>query len=101
MNGTPHIDGNTNQPLTFINLFVLENGISVRDEVGHKNLDWDGGKAKEVVITNTNKIADMIEKISPVHPDKCPPVIPKSDETLNNICYDKRMRFMDQIFRIS
>ena len=46
-------------------------------------------KAKEVVITNTNKIADMIEKISPVHPDKCPPVIPKSDETLTKICYDK------------
>ena len=46
-------------------------------------------KAREVVITNTNKIADMIEKISPVHPDKCPPVIPKSDETLTNICYDK------------
>ena len=36
MNGTPHIDGNTNQPLTFINLFVLETEISVRDEVGHK-----------------------------------------------------------------
>ena len=46
-------------------------------------------RAKEVVITNTNKIADMIEKISPVHPDKCPPVIPKSDETLTKICYDK------------
>ena len=24
-----------------------------------------------------------------VHPDKCPPVIPKSDETLTKICYDK------------
>ena len=46
-------------------------------------------KAREVVIENTNKIADMIEKISPVHPDKCPPVIPKSDETLTKICYDK------------
>ncbi len=45
--------------------------------------------AKEVVITNTNLIADMIEKISPVRPDKQPPIIEKSDETLTNICYDK------------
>ncbi len=45
--------------------------------------------AKEVVITNTNKIADMIEKISPVRPDKQPPVIENSDETLTKICYDK------------
>jgi DNA polymerase III subunit alpha, Gram-positive type len=46
-------------------------------------------KAYEVVITNTNKIADMIEKISPVRPDKCPPVIPDSDKTLREICYKK------------
>ncbi len=46
-------------------------------------------KAKEVVITNPNKIANMIEKISPVRPDKCPPVIPDSDKTLRRICYDK------------
>ncbi len=46
-------------------------------------------RAKEVVITNTNKIADMIEKISPVRPDKCPPVIPDSDKTLRRICYEK------------
>ncbi|MBE5961424.1 MAG: PolC-type DNA polymerase III, partial [Lachnospiraceae bacterium] len=45
--------------------------------------------AEEVVITNPNKIADMIEKISPVRPDKCPPVIEDSDKTLRNICYDK------------
>ncbi len=45
--------------------------------------------AKEVVITNTNKIADMVEKISPVRPDKQPPIIENSDETLTNICYDK------------
>ena len=30
-------------------------------------------KAEEVVIENTNKIANMCEKISPVRPDKCPP----------------------------
>ncbi|WP_167956814.1 PolC-type DNA polymerase III [Anaerosporobacter faecicola] len=46
-------------------------------------------KAEEIVITNTNKIADMIEKISPVRPDKCPPVIENSDEDLRKICYDK------------
>ncbi len=46
-------------------------------------------KAYEVVIANTNKIADMVEKISPVRPDKCPPVIENSDETLRNICYEK------------
>lgn len=46
-------------------------------------------KAEEIVITNTNKISDMIEKISPVRPDKCPPVIEDSDKTLRKICYDK------------
>ena len=46
-------------------------------------------KAEEVVITNTNLIADMIETISPVRPDKCPPVIPDSDKTLTDICYNK------------
>ncbi|MDO4339781.1 MAG: PolC-type DNA polymerase III [Eubacteriales bacterium] len=46
-------------------------------------------KAEEVVITNTNKIADMIEKISPIHPDKFPPVIENSDQDLRNICYNK------------
>ncbi len=46
-------------------------------------------KAKEVVITNTNMIADMIETIAPVRPDKCPPVIEDSDKTLTKICYDK------------
>ncbi len=46
-------------------------------------------KAHEVVIENTNRIADMIEKIEPVSPDKCPPVIEDSDNTLRKICYDK------------
>ena len=46
-------------------------------------------KAEEVVITNTNRIADMCEKISPVRPDKCPPVIESSDQMLRDICYNK------------
>ena len=44
-------------------------------------------KAYEVVVTNTRKIADMCDKIEPVRPDKCAPVIPNSDETLREICY--------------
>ncbi len=47
------------------------------------------GKAEEVVITNTNRIADMCEPISPVRPDKCPPVIEDSDVLLRRICYDR------------
>ena len=46
-------------------------------------------KAHEVVITNTVKIASMCEKISPVRPDKCPPVIEHSDQILRNLCYEK------------
>ena len=46
-------------------------------------------KALEVVITNTNLIADQIEKISPIHPDKFPPVIENSDQDLKEICYKK------------
>ncbi len=46
-------------------------------------------KAEEVVITNTNKIADMIEKISPIHPDKYPPIIENSDQDLKDICFRK------------
>ena len=46
-------------------------------------------KAEEIVITNTNKIADMCDKIAPVRPDKCPPVIENSDQQLTDICYRK------------
>ena len=46
-------------------------------------------KAEEVVITNTNRIAAMCERISPVRPDKCPPVIENSDQILRDICYEK------------
>lgn len=46
-------------------------------------------KAYEVVVTNTNKIADMCEKISPISPEKCPPHIDGCEETIKNIAYDK------------
>ena len=43
-------------------------------------------KAYEVVVENPNKIFDMIEYITPVRPDKAPPVIEDSDKTLRQIC---------------
>ncbi|MBP5159441.1 MAG: PolC-type DNA polymerase III [Lachnospiraceae bacterium] len=49
--------------------------------------------ARDVVINNPKKISDMIEKINPVRPDKCPPVIEDSDKTLREIC-ETRARAM-------
>lgn len=45
-------------------------------------------KAYEVVVKNTNMIADKIDNIFPVSPHKAPPVIENSDQTLRDICYD-------------
>lgn len=49
-------------------------------------------KAWELVVTNTQKIAAMCEPIKPVRPDKCPPVIPDSDNELRRICYETAHR---------
>ena len=46
-------------------------------------------KAYEVVVTNTNKIADMCEQISPISPEKCPPHIPGCEQTIKDIAYEK------------
>ncbi len=46
-------------------------------------------KAYEVVITNTNKIADMCERISPISPEKCPPYIKDCEKTIKEIAYNK------------
>ena len=49
--------------------------------------------AREVVIENTNKIADMIDDgIVPVPPDKAPPEIPNSDNILRDSTYEKAKR---------
>ena len=45
--------------------------------------------AREVVITNTNIIADMIDEVKPVPDDKAPPEIPGSDEELREMTYAK------------
>ena len=46
-------------------------------------------KAYEVVVTNTNKISDMCDRISPISPEKCPPHIPGCEEDIKNIAYKK------------
>jgi len=46
-------------------------------------------KAYEVVVTNTNKIADMCEKIRPISPEKCPPHIEGCEQTIKDIAYNK------------
>ena len=46
-------------------------------------------KAYEVVVTNTNKIADLCDKISPISDEKCPPHIEGCEQTIKDIAYSK------------
>ena len=46
-------------------------------------------RAKEVVITNPNLIADMCEEILPIPKGTYPPKIEGSDEELRRICYER------------
>lgn len=46
-------------------------------------------KAYEVVVTNTNKIADMCEPISPISPEKCPPHIDGCEQQIEEIAMTK------------
>lgn len=49
-------------------------------------------KCREVVITNTNLVADMIEETKPVPDDTYPPIIEGSDVELREMCFDKAKR---------
>ena len=42
-------------------------------------------KAYEIVVANTNKIADMIERISPISDEKCPPHIDGCEKMIEDI----------------
>lgn len=51
-----------------------------------------GDRAEEIVITNTNRIADMIDDgIRPVPKGKFPPKIDGAEEKLRSSCYEKCM----------
>lgn len=55
-----------------------------------KEFDYLGEeKAYEVVVTNTNKVSDMCDRISPISPEKCPPHIPGCETTIKEIAYSK------------
>ncbi|HBL40916.1 MAG TPA: PolC-type DNA polymerase III, partial [Ruminococcaceae bacterium] len=45
--------------------------------------------AKEVVITNPNRIADSIDRLIPIPNGNYPPSIPGSEEELTRLCWDK------------
>ncbi len=45
--------------------------------------------AREIVITNTNKIADMVEKIIPIPSGNFPPSLEGADEELTRLCWEK------------
>jgi len=48
-----------------------------------------GDRAEEIVVTNTNKIADMIGDVLPVPKGKFPPKIEGAEERLRTSCYEK------------
>lgn len=45
--------------------------------------------AREIVITNTNKIADMVEKIIPIPSGNYPPSLEGADEELTRLCWER------------
>jgi DNA polymerase-3 subunit alpha (Gram-positive type) len=46
-------------------------------------------KSYEVVVKNTNIIADMCENISPISSEKCPPHIEGCEQTIKDIAFEK------------
>ncbi len=48
-----------------------------------------GDRAREIVITNTNKIADMCDEIQPVRDGSYPPTIENCEQDLVDMCHKK------------
>ena len=56
-----------------------------------------GERTREVVITNTNKIADMCEKIQPVKDGSYPPSIENCEQDLVDMCHEKAHRVYGEV----
>ena len=54
-----------------------------------KEFEYLGDRAYEVVVTNTRKIADMVEVIRPIPEGNYPPHMEGAEEELRNNCYTK------------
>ena len=54
-------------------------------------------KATEVVVTNTNKIADLCQKIQPVRDGSYPPSIENCEEDLVRMCHEKAHRIYGDV----
>ena len=49
----------------------------------------DADKAYEIVVANTNKVADMCDRISPISDEKCPPHIDGCEQEIRDIAMEK------------
>ncbi len=79
MAGQGFSDADMQAPLFFRN---TEEMLSEFDYLGEET-------AKEIVITNPNKIADMVEKIIPIPSGNYPPSLEGADDELTRLCWDK------------
>ncbi|MBQ3292155.1 MAG: PolC-type DNA polymerase III [Mogibacterium sp.] len=79
---------------------IIMQGIGFRDTMSDslylrttdemmKEFEYLGDRAEEIVVTNTNKIADMVGDVLPVPKGKFPPKIEGAEEQLRKSCYEK------------
>ena len=76
------------------NQYMIDNGFFFRTT--NEMLDefnYLGEKeAKEIIIENTNKISDMIEKVQPIPSGFFPPHLDNAEENVKNMTYEKAYR---------